>query len=353
MQNQHLDTVQILYDNGANVNIVDSNNITPINVAAQLKSPEILRKLLEFGADPEIASLDLSETPLFTAVGFDNLECVQALIESNVDINARSSKNETPLHVACKHGFFDVAKLLIDNNAEINPQNNEKITPLHFATLQKNKELVQYLLDHGADPLMRNDSGKSPFSMATPEISNLLRQAVIEITHEKVEQRKQEIEEKREQRRQQREQEQQQFVEEEEQNEVQQHEEEEIQDNASQHTENTEHNQQQEIESIHEEEEIIESHSRRAASDLYTPSHSRTSISETNESRKNIDHDRPLGVVARSEFAEFEKEIQDELRSFKGIVDKQVKEMTKDLLELRKIFVNNKRNQTKSLSEFQ
>jgi ankyrin repeat protein len=55
---------------------------------------------------------------------------VRLLLQSEVDVNACSSRGITPLHVAAKEGHFRLLQLLIYANAHVNAQSLNGITAL-------------------------------------------------------------------------------------------------------------------------------------------------------------------------------------------------------------------------------
>lgn len=301
----------------------------------------------------------MNETPLFTAVSFNRIENVQSLIKANVNVNARSSKGTTPLHVATKYGYFEISQILVNNGAEVNAQDEQKISPLHFATLQKNGDLVQFLLDNGADPLLRNISGKSPFSLANSEISEILRQAVAERTQQK----SQEMLRQREEERSAKQAQEQNPIEEEEDAHQQNHEEETKNDqyleqppeNQEQPQEGQEQTQEEqeskERENHEEEEENIQMSASKPVPNQFTPSRSRSSSRCSSSLRKKapVYEDMPITNQAKYEFQEFEREVQDELISFKSDVDKQIKELMAILMDTRREFLKSKRGENTGL----
>jgi serine/threonine-protein phosphatase 6 regulatory ankyrin repeat subunit A/serine/threonine-protein phosphatase 6 regulatory ankyrin repeat subunit B len=92
---------------------------------------EIIELLLDEGFD--INTLDQNNnTVLHKACQF-SIETTQLLLNRNIDINARNNKGQTALHIACEKKNIDIVKLLIDYNADIDALTNEGYTPLYIA----------------------------------------------------------------------------------------------------------------------------------------------------------------------------------------------------------------------------
>jgi len=111
----------------------------------------------------EIADLDKHNcggwTPLMYAayVGHDNI--VNLLLESSVDVNARTVTNgATPLMLAASCGNESVVYFLLQNGAKIDTQDKRGWTCLFYATFQGHLNVVKMLLENGADKELRYGS---------------------------------------------------------------------------------------------------------------------------------------------------------------------------------------------------
>ncbi|OHT11340.1 hypothetical protein TRFO_19216 [Tritrichomonas foetus] len=164
-----------------NINLQGKNGVTPLHLAAQIKSnsegQSILSLLIENGANPNSLDNDF-ETPLFSAIHSNNVNAVKELIKAGADVNASNKHKMLPIHYSCKYGCSDIVAILLDNNAEVNIIDHNDLSPLHYAVARQDKKIAELLIRHGADPLIRNSSGKSTFSLANQEMILVLRKAV-------------------------------------------------------------------------------------------------------------------------------------------------------------------------------
>lgn len=92
-----------------------------------------------------------------------DLETIQLLINSGIDVNAKSKYNYENTYIFYVFNDIPLAKLLIDNGANINITNKEGETPLHCI---KNSEMAQFLIDNGADINIRSIYGTTPLHHA-------------------------------------------------------------------------------------------------------------------------------------------------------------------------------------------
>ena len=73
-------------------------------------------------------------TPLHFAAGYNHPEVVKLLLDSGADIEAKDKGGLVPLHNACSYGHFEVAELLIKYGADVNAVDLFNFSPLHEGT---------------------------------------------------------------------------------------------------------------------------------------------------------------------------------------------------------------------------
>ena len=110
-----------------------------------------------------------------------DLEKIQQMLVTGVDINSLDQYGQTALMNAACTGSVDVVRLLIERGAELNHSAKYHLTALMLAVINQNLEIVKLLVEGGANISIR---GSGPFEY-TPleyaeriqsyEISALLR----------------------------------------------------------------------------------------------------------------------------------------------------------------------------------
>jgi hypothetical protein len=150
LQNNN-DSANILIERGANLNMKDIFGRTALHLTAQKKNRDILQKLLEKKTEIDIEPKDsVNVTPLSYAATFGDVECVRLLLDSGANINSKDINSWTPLFYAVEYGKMDAAKFLIDRGANILEKNKFGNTPLHVACKRGNLDMVKLLLENGA-----------------------------------------------------------------------------------------------------------------------------------------------------------------------------------------------------------
>lgn len=145
-------------------NDIDLNHLTEgfsaLYIACHSGHVDIVRAL---AGDPRIqVNLGDSQgvTPLFVASGLGRQEVVHALMEvasDRLDLNLGGYQRQglTALHIACYEGHDHVVHLLLEYGANINPRTADRITPLFLACVQGHVKCVKRLLGFGPEVEVR------------------------------------------------------------------------------------------------------------------------------------------------------------------------------------------------------
>ncbi|MCT9929453.1 ankyrin repeat domain-containing protein [Planotetraspora sp. A-T 1434] len=141
---------------------------TPLYQAAVDGAHEIVRLLLEYGADPDqVSGGECEGLPLCAAASWDHAETVQALLDGGADPDAREGGEWTALLWAASNGNLASADILLDSGAGPDLANDDGDTPLTLAARFGAYGLVWSLLEHGADPALPGFGGATALETAT------------------------------------------------------------------------------------------------------------------------------------------------------------------------------------------
>lgn len=165
---QDLDVCKALVACGASINQANSLCNTPLHIAADTGNEEIVRWLLEQGADctsinrNRFTALDLVRKSNFKIAVLIFLAKYNFSLDP-LQINLPNDSLYTPLTKAVKLGDFDLAIELINTfNADVNAKNGCGNTPLHMAIDNNHEILRLLLLDLGADLDIANNQAVTP-----------------------------------------------------------------------------------------------------------------------------------------------------------------------------------------------
>ena len=108
----NVELADFLLENGAEVNWGTGNNITPLSLAAIKGNVAMTRWLIENGAVIEAAVEPTGKTPLHVAVQGEHIEVVRVLLEAGADPLAEAVKGYTPLDLAYQFSYDDIVALI-------------------------------------------------------------------------------------------------------------------------------------------------------------------------------------------------------------------------------------------------
>lgn len=141
---------KLLDEDPSRANAFAEDGFHPLGLAAFFKRPELVRLLLERGADPAPPSANPQAfTALHSAVATDaggrDLGIVRALLEAGAPVSARSGSGGTPLHTAALLGDTEVAELLLARGADPRTASKDGKTAIDLARAQGHAELAELM----------------------------------------------------------------------------------------------------------------------------------------------------------------------------------------------------------------
>lgn len=136
----------LIADDPSLANIYSPDGFTPLGFAVFFSQPEIVKALLDAGADVNLPSREtMKVTPLASAAAAKQTEIARVLIANGANVNARAAGGHVPLHEASANGNVELVKLLIDSGAVVNAKTDDGKTPLDFAIEYKRDDVVDLL----------------------------------------------------------------------------------------------------------------------------------------------------------------------------------------------------------------
>lgn len=160
----HLSVVKLLLKRGADVNVQEEDGSTALHIAVTESSPEIVEILLDYDADPNIAGPHGGA--LYLAAQQGHLNIVTQLIDKKAILELRVLSGVTPLHAAARKGHLKVVELLCTRGANLNAQSRSGSTPLYLAARNGHMDTASYLISEGADVNLKNEDGVAALHVA-------------------------------------------------------------------------------------------------------------------------------------------------------------------------------------------
>ena len=238
--------VKRLFEKGVDINQLDDDGWTPLIMASRYGSQEVVKFLLDVGADFNFQNEDGNNTALMFASIFGYVDIVRMLVNIGVDINAQNINGNTAIDnavdreneeivemligaganvnlfqylkrsnlfkflldlgadpneiieeddfydlvevsiiiIATYHKKEEIVKMLIDAGVDVDFRGNSKYTALMVASMREEEEIVEMLIDAGADVNIKNENSDTALSLTSNEeiIDMLIAGGAVETT---------------------------------------------------------------------------------------------------------------------------------------------------------------------------
>jgi ankyrin repeat protein len=213
VKNNWLTKAHFLLESGADINVKDVSGNSPLHIAVDINSVEMVKLLLSYHGNPSVAIPENADTiiigrALHLAVAKNLPELVEVLLNAGADTNKTNCNGETALHLAAAthtlsfnrllivnllikkganpnvidnrgrtvlyNALFnmaeDVAKLLLEMDCAIEVVNQQEfetgLTPLHLAAWHKYENITTMLLAKEAKVDIKERNGLTPLEYA-------------------------------------------------------------------------------------------------------------------------------------------------------------------------------------------
>uniref|UniRef100_A0A7N8X7S1 Euchromatic histone-lysine N-methyltransferase 2 n=1 Tax=Mastacembelus armatus TaxID=205130 RepID=A0A7N8X7S1_9TELE len=164
--NNHIEVAHYLVQNGACVYHVEEDGYTALHHAAKLGSLEIVNMLLETGQVDVNAQDNGGWTPIIWAAEHKHVDVIKALLNRGADVTITDKELNVCLHWAAYAGSVDIAELVLNAGCSLSSVNMHGDTPLHIAAREGYLECVTLFLSRGADIDIMNREGDTPLTLA-------------------------------------------------------------------------------------------------------------------------------------------------------------------------------------------
>ncbi|KAF7924028.1 hypothetical protein EAE99_006689 [Botrytis elliptica] len=154
----------------ANVNFIDKYGFTPLHLAVLWKSTDVIRLLIDRGAEVSFIDEDGASLLHHAASRPDaDQETIELFVDAKLRLDQKDSEGRRPIHFAARSGNVATLKLLRMKGAVFNLTDNMGNSILHYSVLNNNysKEVIEYLVNSKAVHIdVRNINDETPMMYA-------------------------------------------------------------------------------------------------------------------------------------------------------------------------------------------
>jgi len=168
-----LDMVKLLSEDVNNFNTTNNKGQTALMLAVENNDPEVVRYLLEKGADPLMTDKAGNSLTYYWAASFDSRKIDtfdkkrKLLNQKGLKFNKVQAEGNTLYHLAAKNNDLALAKHMESLDIDINAVNSEGLTALHLAAMKADDDkLMKYLISKGADVKIKTSFEESVYDLA-------------------------------------------------------------------------------------------------------------------------------------------------------------------------------------------
>ena len=155
-------TVDLLLSKGADPYLKNFIGRNLLHAAAEGGNTSIVKSMLSCGINIDSKDDESSATPLIIAVKENHVEVMKYLLQKGADISLTTgSDKRNALHIASQYGSVAAIEMLLSYDLRPDSRDREGNTPLVCAAACGQIEAVNCLLKHGADPFLRGEHGWS------------------------------------------------------------------------------------------------------------------------------------------------------------------------------------------------
>jgi len=185
--NKH-EVAKLLVEKGAAVTAKDPTGTTPLHTAAELGDIEMVKLLIAKGADVNAATVPRQgdrkgilqrpptgqQTPLMIAARVNRPDIMKVLVEAGANPKLHATDGSTLLMAASSGGHIESVKYAFELDPDIKAMTDRKETVMHsamigtrrYATEAEVTEMVKFLAEHGAELDPMDIDNRTPIALA-------------------------------------------------------------------------------------------------------------------------------------------------------------------------------------------
>lgn len=166
VRKKDLELLKLFAEYGANVDIQNKKGETILHIVCNEGMDVFARYLYKMGANPNLKDLD-ERTPLHVATEKGHLKLVELLVDKfRASVHERTKDGSTLMHLASKSGNPYISSVFIKKGVALYMPNKRGIKAIHLASMTGNLDVVKSVLQKGEKVDVRTNEGFTALHLA-------------------------------------------------------------------------------------------------------------------------------------------------------------------------------------------
>ena len=163
----HLECVEFLVENEANLNQRTKQHMTPIYLAARQQNYKIIKYLCIFKDVVEGLINEPENNAFQYGIKHNDEELIKILLDFNVPANLKNSEGEEPINIATRANYLHLVEILCHYLTEVDIVSiKDQQTPFVFAVLSGFTDIADILFQMGANPRFIDSHANNLYQIA-------------------------------------------------------------------------------------------------------------------------------------------------------------------------------------------
>ena len=147
VKNNEVEIVKLFIEAGFSPSAMDATGTPVLSLAVRERHGDMVKLLLESGADVNATSQDRNYTALMDAAQIGEVKIAQLLLENVADPNTQSKDGQTALILAVGRQDVDVIASLLQKGADFNLKDSMGMSALDYVNLFRNEKILALFND--------------------------------------------------------------------------------------------------------------------------------------------------------------------------------------------------------------
>lgn len=156
-----LDYVRMMLQRNAKVNLTSKGKITPLMIAVAGGKTDLVKLLLEYGADPSIKDANGANSLIYAAKNKKATMVPLLAAARNLKVDEPDNTGITPFLYSYNYKDYPTMTALAKAGANINIKDELGTTPLLRSTDADDTEMIKALVNLGADKEVKDNAGRT------------------------------------------------------------------------------------------------------------------------------------------------------------------------------------------------